>query len=128
MVRLTFPGDIWQVPGMKAALLSDRGVVKVAGDDAGKFLNGLVTVDVAKVTPAQAAFAALLTPQGKIIVDFILTAAEPADGGGYFLDCPRTLAPAFAERLIFYKLRAKVSIEDLSASLGVLAIWDHAGS
>jgi folate-binding protein YgfZ len=113
---------------MKASLLSDRGVVKVAGDDAGKFLNGLVTVDVGKVTPAQAAFAALLSPQGKIIVDFILTTAEPADGGGYFLDCPRVLAPALAERLNFYKLRAKVSVEDLSASLGVLAIWDHAGS
>src|SRR5215217_6406896 len=128
MVRLTFPGDIWQVPGMKAALLSDRGVVKVAGDDAGKFLNGLVTVDVGKVTPAQAAFGALLTPQGKIIVDFMLTAAEPADGGGYFLDCPRALAPALTERLNFYKLRAKATVEDLSASLGVLAVWEDAGS
>jgi folate-binding protein YgfZ len=113
---------------MKAALLSDRGVVKIAGDDAGKFLNGLVTIDVAKVTPAQAAFAALLTPQGKIIVDFILAAAEPGDDGGYFLDCPRVLAPALAERLNFYKLRAKVGVEDLSASLGVLAIWENAGS
>src|SRR4051795_3317416 len=128
MVRLTFLGDIWQVPGMKAALLSDRGVVKVAGDDAGKFLNGLVTVDVAKVTPAQASFGALLTPQGKIIVDFILAAAEPAEGGGYFLDCPRALATALAERLNFYKLRAKVNVEDLSASLAVLAIWDNPGS
>src|SRR4051794_7057006 len=113
---------------MKAALLSDRGVVKVAGDDAGKFLNGLVTTDVGKVTPGQAAFGALLTPQGKIIVDFILAAAEPADGGGYFLDCPRVLTPALTERLTFYKLRAKVGIEDLSASLGVLAIWDNGGS
>jgi len=39
---------------MKAALLPDRGVVKVAGDDARKFLNGLVTSDIAKVTPAAA--------------------------------------------------------------------------
>ena len=52
---------------MKAALLPDRGVVKVAGLDARKFLNGLVTADVAKVAPAQPRFAALLTPQGKII-------------------------------------------------------------
>src|SRR5215208_613648 len=126
--RLTFAGDIWQVPGMKAALLPDRGVIKVAGDDSGKFLNGLVTVDIGKVTPAQAAFGALLTPQGKIIVDFILAAAEPADGGGFFLDCPRALAPELAERFNFYKLRAKVTVADLSASLGVLAIWDNAGS
>ena len=109
---------------MKAAILSDRGVVKVAGDDAGKFLNGLVTADMAKVTPEQPAFAALLTPQGKIIVDFIIAAAEPVDGGGFFLDCPRALATALTERLGFYKLRAKVTVADVSGELAVLAIWD----
>ena len=40
---------------MMAALLPDRGVVKVAGEDARKFLNGLVTADMAKVTPERAA-------------------------------------------------------------------------
>ena len=73
---------------MKAALLPDRGVVKVAGDDARRFLNGLVTTDIAKVTPAQPRFAALLTPQGKIIVDFIVAEAPAEDGGGFFLDVP----------------------------------------
>src|SRR5258708_2203554 len=109
---------------MKAALLPDRGVVKVAGDDARKFLNGLVTCDIAKVTPAAAGFSALLTPQGKIIVDFILAEAPPADGGGFFLDCPRALASTLLQRLNFYKLRAKLIVEDLSETLGVLAIWD----
>src|SRR5438034_7936553 len=109
---------------MKAALLPDRGVVKVDGDDARKFLNGLVTSDIAKVTPDAASFAALLTPQGKLIVDFILAEAPHADGGGFFLDCPRALAPTLLQRLNFYKLRAKVIIEDLSETLGVLAAWD----
>src|SRR6266436_8963957 len=109
---------------MKAALLPDRGVVKVAGDDARKFLNGLVTSDIAKVTPEAASFAALLTPQGKIIVDFILAEAPPADGGGFFLDCPRALAPTLLQRLNFYKLRAQVIVEDLSKTLGVLAVFD----
>src|SRR6202521_4591541 len=113
---------------MKAALLPDRGVVKIAGDDARKFLNGLITIDIAKVDPAHAAFAALLTPQGKIIADFILAEAEPADGGGFFLDCPRALAPTLVERLNFYKLRAKVIIEDRSETLGVLAAWNGEGS
>jgi len=109
---------------MKTALLPDRGVVKVAGDDARKFLNGLVTSDIAKVTPEAASFAALLTPQGKIVVDFILAEAPPADGGGFFLDCPRALAPTLLQRLNFYKLRAKVIVEDLSETLGVLAVFD----
>jgi folate-binding protein YgfZ len=112
---------------MQAALLPDRGVVKVAGDDAGKFLNGLLTIDIATVTPGRARFAALLTPQGKIIVDFIVAAADPADGGGYFLDCPRALAPALVQRLNFYKLRAKVIVEDLSDVLGVMALWGSGG-
>ena len=111
---------------MQAALLPDRGVVKIVGDDARRFLNGLATNDVGKVAPGQPRFAALLTPQGKIIVDFIIAEAEPGDGAGFFLDCPRALAPALVEKLNFYKLRAKVLVEDLSEVLGVMALWDGA--
>jgi folate-binding protein YgfZ len=108
---------------MKAALLPDRGVVKVAGAPARGFLNGLLTTDISTMSPATPRFAALLTPQGKIIVDCIVVEAPEDKGGGFFLDCPRALAPNLAERLNFYKLRAKVTVEDLSAALGVLAIW-----
>ena len=111
---------------MQAALLPDRGVIKVAGDDARKFLNGLVTCDMGKVSPAAARFGALLTPQGKIIADFIIAEAAEEDGGGFFLDCPRALARMLVEKLNFYKLRAKVIVEDLSEVLGVMAVWDGA--
>ncbi|MGA9125924.1 MAG: folate-binding protein [Pseudolabrys sp.] len=109
---------------MQAALLPDRGVVKVVGDDARRFLNGLVTNDMTHVTPGQPRFAALLTPQGKIIVDFIIAEAPPEDGSGFFLDCPRALALTLVEKLNFYKLRAKLICEDLSEALGVMAVWD----
>jgi folate-binding protein YgfZ len=109
---------------MQIALLPDRGVVKVAGDDARGFLNGLVTNDMGKVAPGKPRFAALLTPQGKIIIDFIVAEAPINDGGGFFLDCPRALASTLVEKLNFYKLRAKVICEDLSNVLGVMAIWD----
>jgi hypothetical protein len=112
---------------MQAALLSDRGVVKVAGADARGFLNGLATNDIGKVTPASPRFAALLTPQGKIIVDFIVAEAPAEDGGGFFFDCPRALAGTLVEKLNFYKLRAKVMAEDLSEVLGVLAVWYGTG-
>jgi folate-binding protein YgfZ len=107
----------------KAALLPDRGVVKVVGEPARNFLNGLVTADIGKVTPEHAAYAALLTPQGKIIVDFIVAEVPAEDGGGFLLDCPRALAVTLVERLNFYKLRAKVIIEDLSETLGVMSVW-----
>jgi tRNA-modifying protein YgfZ len=109
---------------MKAAFLPDRGVVKVSGDGARDFLNGLVTTDVALLRPHLGRFGALLTPQGKIIVDFLITEAPAGHGGGFLIDCPRALAQALTDKLGFYKLRAKVGIENLSDSLGVLAAWD----
>jgi folate-binding protein YgfZ len=112
---------------MKAALQPDRGVVKVVGDTARGFLDGLLTADIDKVAPGHAAFAALLTPQGKIVVDCIVAEAPAADGGGFFLDVPRALAPTLVAKLNFYKLRAKLIIEDLSETLGILAAWDGAG-
>jgi folate-binding protein YgfZ len=112
---------------MKTALLPDRGVVKVVGDDVRKFLNGLITADMDKVKPGTARFAALLTPQGKIVADFIVAELEPAEGSGFFLDCPRALAPTLVEKFNFYKLRAKIIVEDLSELLGVMAFWDNPG-
>jgi folate-binding protein YgfZ len=109
---------------MKAALLPDRGVVKVVGDGARDFLHGLVTADVLGLKAGEARYCALLTPQGKIIADFFLAEAPAQDGGGFFLDIPRALTAALVEKLNLYKLRAKVIIEDVSDVLGVLAAWD----
>jgi tRNA-modifying protein YgfZ len=108
---------------MKAALLPDRGVVKVSGEDARNFLNGLVTTDMTQLASGLGRFGALLTPQGKIIVDFLITEAPGGHGGGFLLDCPRPLAKGLADKLGFYKLRAKVAVEDLSGSFGVIAAW-----
>ena len=107
--------------------LPDRGIVKVSGDDARSFLNGLVTCDMAKVSPQQAGFGALLSPQGKILFDFLIAEAEAEDGGGFFLDCPRALAPDLAQRLAMYKLRAAVTIQDLSDALGIGVAEDAVG-
>ena len=49
---------------MKAAFLPDRGVVKVSGESARDFLNGLVTTDLTLLRPGLGRFGALLTPQG----------------------------------------------------------------
>ncbi|MDI1285488.1 MAG: folate-binding protein [Reyranella sp.] len=109
---------------MKAAFLPDRGVVKVAGEDARTFLNGLVTTDVTLLRPGLGRFGALLTPQGKITTDFLITEAPAGHGGGFLIDAPRALARDLAGKLGFYKLRARVTVEDISDSMGVLAVWD----
>jgi folate-binding protein YgfZ len=108
---------------MPTALLHDRGVVLVEGQDAGTFLDGLVTCDIDRVTPDQARFGALLTPQGKILFDFII-AVDPE--GRYWLDVARDKAADLVKRLGFYKLRAKVSVTDRSDGMAVTAGWGDA--
>jgi folate-binding protein YgfZ len=109
---------------MKAAFLPDRGVVKVTGDTARDFLNGLITSDTTRLQPGLGRFGALLTPQGKITIDFLITEAPAGHGGGFLVDCPKPLAQTLVDKLKVYRLRAKVEIENLSDSLGVLAAWD----
>jgi tRNA-modifying protein YgfZ len=109
---------------MKAALLPDRGVIKVAGDDARTFLHGLVSADMLALAPGAARFSALLTPQGKIVADFFVAEAPSAQGGGFFLDVARSLTSTLVAKLNLYKLRSRLIVEDLSEILGVVAAWD----
>jgi folate-binding protein YgfZ len=105
---------------MPIAQLADRGVVRVAGEDAKSFLDGLATCDLDRVAPGRPRYGGLLTPQGKILFDFIVFQAED---GGYYLDCPKAQAADLVRRLGFYKLRAKVAVADSSAEFSVVAGW-----
>ena len=113
---------------MKAAFLADRGAVKVVGDDARDFLHGLLSANILTLAPGAARYGALLSPQGKIIADFIVAAAPAGDSGGFFLDVPGALAKPLVDKLSLYKLRSRVMVEDLSEILGVLAAWDGSGA
>ncbi|MFO1097471.1 MAG: folate-binding protein [Xanthobacteraceae bacterium] len=108
---------------MQAALLSDRGIVRVSGADVRRFLNGLFTADIESMTATAPRYAALLTPQGKIVADFIVVQAD-GDDAGFLLDCERALAGPLVAKLNFYKLRAKVTVESLAETMGALALWD----
>ncbi|WP_439573453.1 CAF17-like 4Fe-4S cluster assembly/insertion protein YgfZ [Phreatobacter sp.] len=111
---------------MHSAFLPERGVIRIAGEDAARFLQGLVTCDVEKLAPGEARFGALLTPQGKIVADFLIVAAPENLGGGFHLDLPKVLAPDLVRKLTFYRLRARVLIEDQSDQVGVTAFWGGA--
>jgi hypothetical protein len=90
----------------RIAELKRRAVVAVRGVEAEKFLNDLVTCDVTAIPQAGAGYGGLLTPQGKILFDFIVF----REGDGFLFDLPRVAAADFVKRLGFYKLRAKVEI------------------
>ena len=106
---------------MKAALLPDRGVVKVAGDGAQSFLNGLFTADIGQVTLECAALCRAADAARQDHHRCHHRGGATRDGGGFFLDVPRVLAKTCVDRLNFYKLRAKVMVEDLSRGFGVMA-------
>lgn len=113
---------------MQAALLSDRGIVKVSGADACRFLHGLLTADIETMTAATPCYAALLTPQGKIVADFIVVQTADGDAPDFLLDCEQTLVGPLVARLNFYKLRAQVAVESLADTAGAFALWDDVAS
>jgi hypothetical protein len=104
-----------------AVLLADRGVVEVCGEDAAKFLHNLVTNDILSLAPGEARFAALLTPQGKIMFDFLVFATGD---DRYLLDCPLSLASELAKRLNMYKLRSRLTVANRSDALESFALLD----
>jgi len=100
---------------MTATLLTDRAVIRLSatepGEDLRGFLNGLVTNEVAGPLPV---WAALLTPQGKVLFDFVVW----ADGDDLLIGCEADQAEALAKRLSIYRLRRKIGIA-LDPALGV---------
>ncbi|WP_298910128.1 folate-binding protein [uncultured Aliiroseovarius sp.] len=86
--------------------MTDRTVLKVSGADRESFLQGLVSNDV-KGLKDGLVYAALLTPQGKYLADFLLVPAKDA----ILIDVATDLARSLAQRLTMYKLRADVVIE-----------------
>jgi len=106
------------------ALLPRRGVVEIAGADRVDFLQGLVSNDATEAAPGRAVWAALLTPQGKWLADFFIL----SEGERLLLDCERAQAPMLAQKLSRFRLRANVSIRDLSAEFAVHAAWNGAPS
>jgi tRNA-modifying protein YgfZ len=101
-----------------SAVLSDRAIIAVEGPEARDFLQGLITNDIATCRVGQAIYAALLTPQGKILFDFLIT----QDQQQYLVDCAGASAADLMKRLGFYRLRANVQIA-ARPELLVAAVW-----
>jgi folate-binding protein YgfZ len=100
---------------MDPALLDDRAIIAISGPEARDFLQGLVTNDVLRgLAPGSGLYTALLSPQGKILFDFLVTEGD----GALLLDVARESSEALLKKLKMYRLRAKVEIE-IRSQLGV---------
>ena len=86
--------------------LLDRSVLEISGEDARRFLQGLVSNDIEKVSEERAIYGAFLTAQGKYLHDFFITTI----GSRLLLDCEASRIEDLCRRLKIYKLRSNVEI------------------
>jgi len=99
-------------------IFEDRGILYLNGEDTKEFLQNLITNDIEKVTTEMSCYAALLTPQGKYLFDFLIIKHK----SGYFLDCEKKNIDELFKKLNLYKLRSKVEILNLSNEFVVAGI------
>ena len=94
---------------------STRSILRITGDDQISFLQGILTNDILKLNDNKIQFAALLSPQGKILHDMFLVAWDNT----VLIDSDAAYADILKKRLAMYKLRAKITIEDVSHEISV---------
>lgn len=107
----------------QAGSLPGRAVISVRGPEAGHFLHNLLTADIDHLADGGAAYAALLTPQGKILFDMFVFRS----GDGYLIDCAASQRADLLKRLAMYKLRAKLDIvarDDLAVGVSPVEVSD----
>ncbi len=105
---------------MPSVFLKDRSLIAVGGAEAEPFLQNLITTDIASMGVDEARPGALLTPQGKILFDFMIW----RDGDGFVIETDTAQREALLKRLIMYRLRAPVALTPVSED-GVTVSWDE---
>lgn len=109
---------------MPTVHLTSRAIVSIDGPEAEHFLQNLITPDLAALAASEAKPGALLTPQGKILFDFLIFRCED----GLRLECRADIADDLVKRLTIYKLRAKLAIAKQDQALVAVSWGDESGS
>ena len=110
---------------MPTAHLQDRALISITGPEAEHFLQNIITTDIAGIAPGDAWPGALLTPQGKILVDFLISRRGE---DGFLLECRADIAEDFMRRLTLYKLRSKLEITKLGQDVVAVAWQDDSAA
>ncbi|WP_332060355.1 CAF17-like 4Fe-4S cluster assembly/insertion protein YgfZ [Bartonella sp. CB74] len=103
-----------------AIRFKNRKIIKVTGEEATNFLQVLITTDVKQIKPQEIFPGALLSPQGKVIADFLIGKIND----GYLIDIVASLADTFQKRLLLYKLHKKVEITQPLQEM-VTVLWNN---
>lgn len=94
----------------RADLSHRYGLLRFSGDDAQTFLQGQLTCDMRTITAEQASYGSYCSPKGRVLANFVLWQYDQS----YFMQLPLSLCESIHKKLSLYKLRAKVTIENVS--------------
>lgn len=100
-------------PADFVALLDHLGILRVSGPDAGAFLHGQVSCDVASLDARSSSYGALCSPQGRMLASFLLWRSEDE----FLMALSGDIAPAVQKQLSKYVLRSKVKVLDASGTI-----------
>ena len=103
--------------------LNHLGVIRVAGEDAAKFLHGQLTQDFALLDEQHARLAALLTAKGRMLASCIAFKRSDAE---VLLVCARDLLAPTLKRLSMFVLRAKARLSDASGDYALYGLLGDA--
>jgi folate-binding protein YgfZ len=105
--------------GVASVDRSDRGFALVSGPDAVSFLQALISADLDAVTDGEGAHSLLLSPQGKLDVDFRLLRV----GDELWLDCDPGLADQLVASLNRFRIRVDATVTDRSPDFGMVSCF-----
>lgn len=105
---------------LSSATRSNVGVIRIGGEDRDSFLQGLISVDVTRLTADTSLYGALLTPQGKYLYDFFLT--RKADGS-ILMQTEADRLAGLLKKLTMYKLRSKVDLQELTGAFKTVVVY-----
>jgi len=108
--------------GAAIGAIAPRAAIGIGGADRAGFLHGLLTNDVQALVPGGGCYAAWLTPQGRMITDLHVFAADDQ----ILLDVPAELTASLLQRLDQCIFTEDVQLTDLSRSL--TSVWIHGPS
>lgn len=123
-LMLTTPTDLPVVSTLSGvAGLSHLGVIRVAGEEAAKFLQGQLTQDVALLGLSEARLAAFCNAKGRMQASFIVFKRSQEE---ILMVCSRDILAATLKRLTMFVLRAKARLSDATADYALFGLLGSA--
>jgi|GEM_PF-79486 len=105
---------------MKLTPLDHRTFIHITGTECRSFLQGLITVNIDMLSPENALWTGLLSPQGKALFDFFIY--EFPNINGIFIDIHKDQIEALTDHLKKYKLRSDVTLNQ-ATDFNCVSVW-----